>query len=439
MVTAAAPPQPDKSLVDRFLGLFASVRAGEGGQALLLCLNLFLLFTGYYLMKTVRESLVLTEGGATVKAYASAGQAALLLLIIPAYSVVASKLNRFRLVAGVTAFFGLHLAIFAWLGAAGVHIGVAFYIWLGIFNTLVIAQFWAFANDLYRAEAGERLFGVIAIGASLGSLAGARFAKEAFAATGPYQLLGMALVLLAICLGLTWVIDSRRRMQGGAVAQAEAQETLGHGQAFALVARNPYLRWVALLTVLLNTVNTSGEFLVGRFVEEQASAMFADDAARKTFIGQFYGDFFSWVNLLGLVLQLFVTSRLLQLVGSRGALFVLPSIAFGGYAGLLATGSLPFMRVAKITENAVDYSIQSTARHALYLYVGREEKYKAKAAIDTIFMRLGDLVLAVIVWAGTALQFATANFAMLNLVLSGLWLATVGKVFHEQGKLKAEK
>src|SRR5262245_35483109 len=125
--TVAAPALPieaipKRRLADRFLSLFAEVRNGEGIGALLLAANVYLLLEAYYILKTVREALILSEGGAEIKAYSSAAQAALLLLIIPAYGILASKVNRDRLITFVTIFFVSHLAIFYLLGQAGIRV-----------------------------------------------------------------------------------------------------------------------------------------------------------------------------------------------------------------------------------------------------------------------------------------------------------------------------
>ena len=169
-----------KGWLDRALSPLAEVRAGEGAGALLLALNVFALFAMYYILKTVRESLILSEGGAEVKSYAAAGQAALLLAFVPAYGALASRVNRVVLINGVTIFFASHLFIFYLLGAAGVHIGLAFFLWTGIFAVVLPAQFWAFANDLYDTERGKRLFPIVGVGTALGAWGGAALASVLF-------------------------------------------------------------------------------------------------------------------------------------------------------------------------------------------------------------------------------------------------------------------
>ena len=127
---------------------------------------------GYYLLKTAREMFILSEGGAEVKSYSSAGQALLLLLLVPAYSAFASRVNRTQLVQWVTLFFAGNLVLFLLALGAGLRIGIVFFLWLGIFNVMVIAQFWAFAADLFTEEQGKRLFPLIGVGSSLGAWVG---------------------------------------------------------------------------------------------------------------------------------------------------------------------------------------------------------------------------------------------------------------------------
>src|SRR5213594_845551 len=142
--------QPTRSRLDRALSLFTDVRDGEGALALLMLVNIFLLLVCYSVIKTVREPLILLGGGAELRSYAAAGQALLLMGFVPMYSWFASRVDRVRLLVGVSLFFLLNIELFALAVAAKVpYVGVAFFIWVGIFNMSLVAQFWAYANDLY--------------------------------------------------------------------------------------------------------------------------------------------------------------------------------------------------------------------------------------------------------------------------------------------------
>jgi AAA family ATP:ADP antiporter len=237
--------------------------------ALLLAANVFLLLTAYYILKTVRESLILAEGGAEVKACASAGQAALLLLVIPAYGWLANRLTRFRLVAAVMLVFLSNLPVFYFLNRAGVSIGIPFYLWLGIFSVMALAQFWAFASDLYTEDQGKRLFPILGLGSSLGALAGARVAAVFFGDLGIDRLL---LVGGAIMLGslVTWHVNRRA---GAACAEQRKNDSssVGTRGAFEIVGSDRYLRLIAGMVVLLNVVNTGAEYLLSKLVVADAT------------------------------------------------------------------------------------------------------------------------------------------------------------------------
>jgi AAA family ATP:ADP antiporter len=221
-----------------------------------------------------------------------------------------------------------------------------------------------------------------------------------------------------------------------------AEKPLSGKGGFGLVLSDRYLLLIAMMVLTFNLVNSLGEFLMGRMVVADVSAAVASgtitNAEVKAKIGTFYGDFFGWVNLVGLLLQIFVVSRLFKYVGVRGALFVVPLIALGSYSLMALVPILSVVRIAKILENSTDYSIQNTARHALFLPVSREAKYKAKAAIDTFFWRLGDMAQAGVVLAGTWLAFTTKQYAWINIALVGVWLVLIAGIYREYRKAGKE-
>jgi ATP:ADP antiporter, AAA family len=427
-----------KGPIEKLLSFFADVRAGEGPAALLLLVNVFLLLFAYYLLKTVREALILTEGGAYIKAYSSAGQAALLMAIVPIYGYIGTKVVRIRLLSGLSIFFILNLLLFYGFGVAGAKEGVVFYIWVGIFNVFVISQFWAFANDIYTEAQGKRLFPMIGVGSSLGAWLGAETAGDLvkWFSLSPYQLQLIAAVVLAVCVVLTVSVNRIQSSRAIPEMAAHDNQKLGSEGGFHLIFASRYLTWIAVLIVLLNIVNSSGEFLLGKVVSEQAQQLYgADLAAQKRFVGAFYGSFFGGVNLLGFLLQTFAVSRIFKSIGVRGALFVLPCIALVSYSVLAVAPILVVIRMAKTLENATDYSLQNTLRQALFLPTSREAKYKAKAAVDTFFMRMGDVLSAGIVKLGAELQMAFAGFAWLNVGFTILWLWIAGRLAKEHRRL----
>jgi ATP:ADP antiporter, AAA family len=411
----------------RLLNIFGDVREGETGTTVLLLANIFIVMVGSYVCKTVREPLILAGGGAELKSYAAAGQAVALMAFVPAYSWIASRVTRIKLLTGVTLFFLLNVELFWLAGRAGLpHLGIAFFVWVGVFNNAVVAQFWSYGNDLFDRLKGERLFPVIALGAALGSPVGAWFAKELFErGVRPFTVLQGAAVCLVVSMLLYWSVE----FLGQRRKEAPPQRLEGRG-GFALILNSPYLGMICLLFLMLNLVNTTGEYILSKAVTGHAASLVAalpaaeQDAAKDSIIGAYYGNYFFWVNILVIVLQAFVASRLVRMFGMAGALFALPCVALGAY-GVLATGaSLAVTRIAKTAENATDYSIMNVARQMLWLPTTRDEKYKAKQAADTFVVRAGDVMAAALVWVGTTvLGVGPREFAFANMVLVCVWLA----------------
>ena len=446
----AEPGRP--GLLDRLLGLFSEVHAGEGARALLMLANIFLILVAYYIIKTVREPLILNtqipgflkalgiRDTAEVKTYAAAGQALVLMAFVPAYSWFASRVDRMKLIVGVTLFFVANILAFASSVHAGFpFVGVAFYVWVGFFSLSIIAQFWSYANDIYTKDAGNRLFPIIGIGMTAGSPVGAWLAERLFHLhIGPPVMLYLAAGLLLATLAVYVAVNRGVAGARPASAAPAAQAALGRGDGFALVFANPYILLIATLLVVLNVVNTTGEYILSHLVVEKAAALAAADPAfdKSAYIGAFYGNYFFWVNVAAVLLQAFVASRLVKRFGLTGVLFALPLIALGAYGFVALGATIGIVRWAKTAENSTDYSVMNTAKQLLWLPTSREEKYKAKQAVDSFFVRLGDLAAAFVVFAGTAWATLDANgFAIINLCFIAVWLALAGALVRRNRSL----
>jgi AAA family ATP:ADP antiporter len=335
------------------------------------------------------------------------------------------------------------------MAAAGLSIAFAFFIWVGIYGVMVVSQMWAYAADSFNVKSGQRLFVVIMLGANLGALAGAKLAQLAAAALSPVGLIVLATGLLGATLFLA-------RPERAAVPDGSRALSQEHGRAvpqllggIGLVLRDRYLLLIALLVVLLNWINSTGEFILADFVKRDAEARVAAGAGTidaGALITAFYGDFQFWVTLVSLVIQLFLVSRIYRAVGVRGALLIHPLIVAVGY-GVLALGPLlggfipvfTLIRWIKIAENGVDYSLMNTTRQALFLPVDRDSKYDGKTAIDTFFWRVGDLVQAGAVYVGlNHLDWTTAQFALLNLLLALGWIALAVAIGRGYGRKAVE-
>ena len=201
----------------RFLRLFADIRPGEASKALMLAANVFLLLLAYYILKPLRESLLLVDkDSAVVKSALGGAQAVLFVFVIKAFSRLASKVPRHILITWTTSFFISNLVIFFFLHQGGMAVkpmGILFFVWVGIFNYFVIAQFWGFANDLYSDEAGKRTFPLVALGATLGGLVATlpfmKKLRDVLGGNWEFKLMLIAGIVLFLCIVLARTIHRR--------------------------------------------------------------------------------------------------------------------------------------------------------------------------------------------------------------------------------------
>jgi AAA family ATP:ADP antiporter len=428
------------TLLEKSLRLFTRIKPGEGKTVLLLMAQAFILLFAYYLLKPARESLLLSDNSAEIRSYAVAFQALLLLLLMPAYNVLFRHFrnNRTRIYIWVTLFFVSNLLLFYILGTAEIKLGIPFFIWLGVFNVMVVAQFWAFCADLYNVESGQRLFVIIAAGASLGALLGANFSKQVINYTGPLGLMLLAIALLCLTIVIGLFASKNLPSHDRSHSKLVKDQSIWIPGSFRLVFSDRYLLLIAVFVVLLNWINSTGEFILAKMVVVYAEGLIAagSELSKGNIIGAFYGDFYTWVNLFSLLFQLFLVSRIYKYLGVRAALFILPVIAFIGYGLIVFIPIFSIIRLVKILENSVDYSIQTTTRHALFLPVTTAAKYEGKTVIDTFFWRFGDMIQAAVIFAGTQwLAMEVYQFAMLNMLLALVWIWVVIGIAREHKKL----
>ena len=441
--------------IERLLKPFTDIRPGEAPKALLLALNIFLLLLAYYIIKPVRNALLLTGNEAEIQSYLAGAQAVLFVLVIKGFSALSSRVARHVLITRVTSFFISNLVIFYFLHVFGMAVGplgIIFFVWIGIFNVLIVAQFWGFANDLYTEEEGKRLFPLIAFGATLGGVFGSKIAEGLIGPLGVYKMMLVSAAVLVICILLAVSIHRREIRacnESGADCTEERklglkaqQEPLRKGGGFKLVFKSRYLLYIALLIAIYNFINATGEYIINdvsqRAARQALQAGTAGGFGMEQIIGKFFADYQLLTNLLALLIQLFLVSRIFRWVGVGGALLFLPAIALGGYGTIAFGASLLLVKWVKSIENGTDYSLMNTTKAALFLITPREEKYKAKAAIDTFFVRGGDALAALSVFIGTSFfSLAIERYAVINVVMVAVWIGLCILIAKEHKKLRS--
>src|SRR6185436_18760342 len=241
------------------------------------------------------------------------------------------------------------------------------------------------------------------------------------------------------CVALIVVIERRAQSLPVMRDEAHPDEPLAVQSAWHLLARDRYLWFIAGMAIFLNWVNSSGEYLLDRALLVAANEAVAHGTSARTFVGVFKADYFVWYNSIGVGLQLFVVARILKVIGVRRALFCLPGFALVAYGSAIFLPVLAVMRVVKIGENALQYSLQDTTRHALFLVTSRVEKFVGKTAVDTIAVRVGAILSGVVVFTGSRLGWSLRTFAALNVGLAAVWIAFVVLIGREHRRRSAER
>jgi len=463
------PKQRNLSRTEQFLQIFTEIHPGEGTTALLMFANVFLILLAYYFIKPLREGWIAVSeisglSKMEVKAYSSFFQSIVLLFIVGWYGRLAGRWKPIVLVNRAT-LFCISNIIIIWLLQPGIFVqkipftGIICYLWAGMFGVFIVAQFWTFCVDIYANERGERLLPLIAIGATAGAAAGSWFVAHmlGLGLIPPETLLLVALLPLMASILLTYLIDVREKKivspsvdSSSDISEKKATKTirfLFNGVRLILTSR--FLLTAALATLLTNWVNTNGENLLFRVIQETL----INQATNQNIIergavldftrvgtAQFYGNFFFWVNITAFLLQSLVASRLLKFGGFAGIATLLPVIALISYSFMALVPILIVIKILKIAENATDYSINNTARHVLWIPVASEMKFKGKPAIDTLYVRLGDGLAALTVLVGVQLlALTTRQFFVINIALAVAWLVCTIVLIDEYRRMQRKE
>jgi AAA family ATP:ADP antiporter len=265
-------------------------------------------------------------------------------------------------------------------------------------------------------------------------------------------LLLVATIPLLASTVLTRLVDNRERKPSSPEQEAPVKSSkkpaeeglrfLLSGARLIFISR--FLLAAALVTLLTNWVNTNGENLLFRVIQETLAGQATDQgitdpaailAFTRSGTTQFYGNFFFWVNIVALLLQSLVASRLLKFGGFAAIAMLLPVIAMISYSVMALLPILAVVKMLKIAENASDYSINNTARNVLWLPVSSEMKFQCKPAIDTLYVRIGDGLAALTVLIGVQmLALTTRQFFIFNVALVVFWLGFTLMLIREYRK-----
>ena len=394
-------------------------------------LMFFLLFTGYFMLRPVRETMGIA-GGVHNLQWLFTGTFVATLAALPLFGWLASRVSRRRILPWLYGFFVLNLLAFAVLMQAqpeGVWAGRVFYIWLSVFNLMAISLAWSVLADVFASAEAKRLFALIAGGASLGGLTGPALGALLVAPIGHARLLALSALLLAgSAMAAVWLHRWRDRhpLPAGASLPEERRKPLG-GNPFAgatEVFRSPYLIGIAVFVVLLASVSTFLYFEQARLVAETFP-----DRTRQT---QVFGMIDMVVQLLAILTQVFITGRIAQRLGVGVLLVAVPLVVAAGFLWLALAPVFAVFVVVMVVRRAGEYALVRPGREMLYTVVLPEEKYKAKNFIDTVVYRGGDAVSG---WVKRGLDLIGEHPSLAMFIGAGIalvWAGTGGLLARAQ-------
>ena len=364
-----------------------SIRPGEGPAVIAGLLLFYLLFTGYFMLRPVRETMGVA-GGVDNLQWLFTGTFVATLACLPLFGWLASKVRRRRILPWTYGFFASNLVLFAVLFAVSpedLWNARAFYIWLSVFNLLSISLAWSVLTDLFSTEQGKRLFGLLAAGASLGGLSGPILGTLLVAPLGHAGLVLLAALLLLGSVFACLVLQRWRDRNPLAVANEQPSSRPLGGNPFAgatAVLRSPYLLAIALFVTLLASVSTFLYFEQARIVSETFT-----DRTRQT---QVFGLIDTVVQALAVLTQVFLTGRLARRLGVGVLLVAVPLVMAAGFVWLALAPVFAVFVVVMVVRRAGEYALVRPGREMLFTVLPAEDKYKAKNFLDTVVYRGGD-------------------------------------------------
>ena len=393
----------------------------------------FSLLCSYYILRPMRDEMGIS-GGVENLQWLFTGTFLAMLAMVPLFGWLTSRYKRSTFLPSVYVFFITSLLLFYTLFSSDISVvwvARAFFIWVSVFNLFVVSVFWSFMADIFTNRQAQRLFGFIAAGGTAGALLGPAMTTMLVKPLGPENMLLLSAALLG------WAILCIRHLTACRNAQADHASDSGNsperplgGSLLAgirLVLQSPYLLGIALLMLLFTTLATFLYFQQAQIIRDS----FADPAERTAVFAAI--DFA--VNLLTVLIQLFLTGRLVRWLGLPWTLAMVPLLLGLGFMALALSPVLAVLVVVQVIRRAGNYAIMRPSREMLFVVLGREEKYKAKNFIDTTVYRGGDAVSAWIYTGLRSLGLGLSAIAWLAVPLAGLWALLAYRLGREQARL----
>ena len=414
------------------------IEPGEGAAVFWSFSYFFSILCSYYIVRPMRDEMGIL-GGVENLQWLFTGTLLAMTAAIPLFGWVSSRFPRKQFLPYVYLFFISMLLIFYFLmgdKTTPTYIARAFFIWASVFNLFIVSVFWSFMTDLYSNAQARRLFGFIAAGGTIGALSGPAITALLVQALGAKNLLLISALFLSWSIICIYKLSSWSSTKPNTDSHNKDIETKDSNQdiiggsiwaGVKIVFRSPYLLGICLLMLLFTTLATFLYFMQAQIIRDA----FVDSAQRTAVFATI--DFA--VNALTLLLQVFITARLIKWFGLATVLAIVPVLLAIGFALLSISPVLMVLLAVQVIRRAGNYAVMRPVREMLYVVLNREEKYKAKNIIDTVVYRGGDAVSAWVYAGMRSAGISLSGIAMIAVPLALLWAAIAFKLGRKQTQL----
>lgn len=428
---------------------FFDIKREEWLNVLLMSLFFFMIIATFWILKPLKRGLLVnfyqdnplqilgtSFAGAEVEQLAKVLNMLVVYLIVVGFTLLARKLKRQHLNLVLNTFFaGLFILFAGFMHNPGAATSWSFYVLGDMFNSAMVTFFWAYSNDIFNSDQAKRTYGIVGLGGIIGGIAGSTVVAGYVSELGRPTLLYICLIPLVVMIAIGYIVN-RNETSG----QEKSQKPCAKGrrcnaifEGADIVFRSKYLLAIVGIIALYEILSNIVDFQLSATIATSISGNLEKDA--------YFGLVGQVTSIISLIVQLFLTSFIMKRFGVGIALLFLPIAITLGSVGFLVIPSLLFVTVMSASDNSLNYSINQSAKEALYTPTDKDVKYKAKAFIDMFVQRFAKVLavvlnLAVAAWIGIE---HVRWLSIASLMILGFWIVTVryaGREFEKKAELE---
>jgi len=439
-----------KGIINNIRKNFFDIKKKEWPNVIMMSLFFFMVIATFWVLKPIKRGLLVnfyqnnplhllgaSFAGAEVEQLAKVVNMIVVYAIVVIFTLLSRKLKRQHLNLTLNLFFaGLFILFASLMSNPGPATSWSFYVLGDMFNSAMVTFFWAYSNDIFSSEQAKRTYGIVGLGGIIGGIVGSTVVAGYVNDLGRPALLYMCLIPLAVMIAIGYIVN-RRSPQ---VQEEKTQKPCAKGkrcnaifEGANIVFKSKYLLAIVGIIALYEIVSNIVDFQLSATIASSVSGDLQKDAYFG-FVGQI-------TSIISLVVQLFLTSFVMKRYGVGIALLFLPIAITLGSVGFLVIPSLLFVTIMSASDNSLNYSINQSAKEALYTPTDQDVKYKAKAFIDMFVQRFAKVIavvlnLAVAAWVGLE---HVRWLSIACLIILVFWILTVryaGREFENKADAK---